>query len=151
MPKNKGGASAPAGVSEFRTTLVPAFLDHGFLDCSAPHQNGEIINRCNHFGFEEDDQFEEFSTAASRLKYRRSFEGSFGTETERNLDTPSLPPYPPENRHVKLKKSCMSTEKMTYAGRFDTFSAFRLGVAMRRQGSVLRNPGSLTPFCSSRW
>jgi hypothetical protein len=37
------------------------------LNCSAPRQNGEIVNRCNHLRFEEDDQFNGNSTAAFRF------------------------------------------------------------------------------------
>jgi hypothetical protein len=37
------------------------------LNCSAPRQNGEIVNRCNHLRFEEDDQFNGDSTAAFRF------------------------------------------------------------------------------------
>jgi hypothetical protein len=37
------------------------------LNCSAPHQNGEVVNRRNHLRFEEDDQFNGDSTAAFRM------------------------------------------------------------------------------------
>jgi hypothetical protein len=37
------------------------------LHCSAPHQNGEIVNHCNHLHFEEDDQFIGGSTAVFRF------------------------------------------------------------------------------------
>jgi hypothetical protein len=37
------------------------------LNRSALHQNGEIIDRCNHWRFEEDDQSNGDSTAAFRI------------------------------------------------------------------------------------
>jgi hypothetical protein len=37
------------------------------LNCSAPHQYGEIVNHCNHLHFEEDDQFIGGSTAVFRI------------------------------------------------------------------------------------
>jgi hypothetical protein len=47
--------------------LVRIFLDHDFLNCSALHQNSDIINNCNLLRSKEDDQFKGEPTAVSRV------------------------------------------------------------------------------------
>ena len=41
--------------------------DPRFLNCSAPHPNGEIVNRCKRLRFVEDGQFQAGSTAVFRM------------------------------------------------------------------------------------
>jgi len=40
---------------------------HDFLNCSAPNQNGEIVNQRNQLLLEEDNQFKRVSAAVSRV------------------------------------------------------------------------------------
>jgi hypothetical protein len=62
----KSGASAPA---KPRPGKIPWFGFFSILDfyCSATHQNGEIVNYCKRFYFEEDSQFKAGSAAVFRI------------------------------------------------------------------------------------
>jgi hypothetical protein len=58
---------APCGNAGIRKGTCSDSPRPRLLNCSAPRQNGEIVNRCNHLRFEEDDQFNGDSTAAFRI------------------------------------------------------------------------------------
>jgi hypothetical protein len=51
-----------------RRTPARIFFDHDFLNCSALHQSGEIVDRCNHLRSKVHDQFKGESTAAFSLR-----------------------------------------------------------------------------------
>jgi hypothetical protein len=47
--------------------MVRPLPDPRFSNCSAPHPNGEIANRCKRLRLEQDGQFQAGSTAVFRF------------------------------------------------------------------------------------